>query len=438
MSDLVPALIVMVIGFALASAQAATFSRAEARLLMLSFAAHVASSFIQVVFMRGVYGGGDIFGYTAWGELLAAAMRVDFAQFAPEVVKMLFHLAAVVPAEIPGQGTSTASMAALAGIFTFVTGGSTNTLGLCVAIPAYFGQVALYRAFRNSFPPTLRRRLLVAALLIPSEVFWSSTVLKECAAMAGLGYLVLGIQRTMQRLEVGAFGMVAAGAVVVSLFKPYILVAVVVALAVWVYYRSGPRRAPLAKPLQFVVAAAVLGGGYAALTRLVPTYAVDNLADQAATYQEVGQQVAGGSTYVMGDPSSRSLAGQLAFAPLALFTCLFRPVLLEARNPQIFVNALETTTILVLFLRVLFRRGVRQSWSSMRRSPILVFAFAFVIVFGIGVGLTTTNLGTLSRYRMPLVPFLWALVLTLGAPEAASESTFDDAKHVPVQSQLSP
>jgi hypothetical protein len=34
-----------------------------------------------------------------------------------------------------------------------------------------------------------------------------------------------------------------------------------------------------------------------------------------------------------------------------------------------------------------------------------------VLLFGMAVGLTTTNLGTLSRYRMPLVPFFAALLV---------------------------
>jgi hypothetical protein len=37
----------------------------------------------------------------------------------------------------------------------------------------------------------------------------------------------------------------------------------------------------------------------------------------------------------------------------------------------------------------------------------------FVVGLGIGVGLTTTNLGTLSRYRMPLVPFFGLLLMAL-------------------------
>jgi len=43
----------------------------------------------------------------------------------------------------------------------------------------------------------------------------------------------------------------------------------------------------------------------------------------------------------------------------------------------------------------------------------------FVMAFGIAVGLASSNLGTLSRYRSPLVPFFVVLLLVLGKPRRA-------------------
>ncbi len=43
----------------------------------------------------------------------------------------------------------------------------------------------------------------------------------------------------------------------------------------------------------------------------------------------------------------------------------------------------------------------------------------FKIGFGIAVGLTSTNLGTLSRYRSPILPFFAILLLVLQKPRSA-------------------
>lgn len=418
MNDLIPAVLVILVGAALASLQASRFPRAENRLLLTGFSAHIASAFIQIWFTRGVYGYGDILGYTQMGELLAAALRTDFVQFAPEVVKLLFHQTVAIPGDIPSQGSTTASMMAVAGVLTYVTGGSYYTLGLCVSIAAYFGQVALYRAFRNVFPPEFHQRLLWAALLIPSEVFWSSALLKETVAMLGLGYLVLGVQHLMSRVEIAAAAKAALGAVLVALVKPYILMPMAAATGAWVYFRNRSGSNLLTKPGHLIVAVALIFGGTALLWRLFPVYSLDNLAEQAAHYQEIGQEVTATTTYAMGDPNQRTLAGQVVYAPIALLTSLFRPFLFEARSPQVFINALETTAILGLVLIALWERRLRDIWLTLTSRPMLMFCLVFVVVFGTGVGLTTTNLGTLSRYRMPLVPFLWAIALVVGAKQA--------------------
>jgi hypothetical protein len=62
--------------------------------------------------------------------------------------------------------------------------------------------------------------------------------------------------------------------------------------------------------------------------------------------------------------------------------------------------------------------------------PFLVFCVVFVIAFGIAVGLTSTNLGTLSRYRSPLLPFFVVLLLVLGKPHRA-RSPAEDVRRGP-------
>jgi hypothetical protein len=126
--------------------------------------------------------------------------------------------------------------------------------------------------------------------------------------------------------------------------------------------------------------------------------------------------VTGGSTYAMGDSSKTTLMGQLVFAPFALLSSLFRPFLFEARNAQMLANALETTVILVLTGMIFLRRRLADIWTTVSRTPMLMLCLVFVLTFAVAVGLTTTNLGTLSRYRMPLVPFLCVLLVALRQP----------------------
>jgi hypothetical protein len=164
-------------------------------------------------------------------------------------------------------------------------------------------------------------------------------------------------------------------------------------------------------------------GGVLALGRLFPEYAIDRFAEQAASYQEVGEHFAGGSTIELGDPSERSLLGQVAFAPLGLVNVLFRPFLFEVRNAQMLLNALETAVLTVLVGWALYRQRLRDLYDRIVSSPELVFCAAFTLTMGLAVGLTTTNLGTLSRYRVPMMPYFVFLTLVTASvrPRPASQ-----------------
>jgi hypothetical protein len=123
----------------------------------------------------------------------------------------------------------------------------------------------------------------------------------------------------------------------------------------------------------------------------------------------------------MGDGSARTIAGQMAFAPLALVSSLYRPFLFEASSLQVAINALETAVLLALTLRAFAVNGVAGTFGRIWQSPLLAHCLIFAAIFGTAVGLGTTNLGTLSRYRMPLVPFFAFALLSLAMrPPSAS------------------
>jgi hypothetical protein len=248
-------------------------------------------------------------------------------------------------------------------------------------------------------------------------VLWSSGLLKESVAIAALGPLMLGTHRMLHGRPVSGLALVLFGAVTVGLVKAYILFAFVAGAGAWVYAsRAWKDRIPRVRPLHLLVGLALAMGGLVLLGRLFPQYSVDNFSEQAAYHQEIGQRVRGGSTYelVSGDHEA-SASVQLLFAPLALLTSLYRPVLFEATSAQVFVNALETSALLALSIWLFWRISLRELLSTLLRSPLAVFSLIFVGILGVAVGLTTTNLGTLSRYRAPLVPYFASLLVILAS-----------------------
>jgi hypothetical protein len=414
MQDYFPAIVITLLGAGALLFLASRYSRREAFLLGASYFAHVISGILQVVITLRLYGGGDIFGYARMGEEVAAAVRMDFQTVGWELLRLLFQQQANLPVVVNGVGSSTGSMVAVSAIISLITGGGLYTGCVALGVAAFFGKVALYETFRRTCVQRLRTPLLLSALLVPSVVFWSSGLLKESVAMVGLGPMLLGGHRLFEKRTSSGIALVLVGGVIVGLLKPYILFAFTLAGGAWLYCTlAWDGRIPQLRPVHLVAGMALAVFGVALLSRLFPRYALDTFAEQAAYHQEIGQRVRGGSTYELVTESEANVSVQLAYAPLALLTSLYRPLVFEASNAQILFNALETSVLLTLSVLVLWRSSLRSLWRALLETPMAVFSLTFVVVFGVAVGLTTTNLGTLSRYRMPLVPFFAALLAIL-------------------------
>jgi len=392
-------------------------NRRERQLIWAGWALQIAASVALVVIIRDVYGYGDVLSYGMYGRVLADLMWVDFAKYAPEVVKLALHLDVSLPFTVSGEGGTTGTMSAIAAFWGFLLAGSLQASCTAMGVVALVTKVAMYRSLREAFDPGLRPGILTAFVLIPTVAFWSGGLVKESVAMSALALLVCAMRFVDSgRLMRGAL-LGASAAIVLGLVKPYILFAFVLAVGMWFYARRAIANSGrvTVRPMYAVVAVAAAVGALYGLGLLFPSFGLDNLSDGLTRQQELGSQAGGGSYSQLSETTNRTLAGQLAYAPLALLSALFRPTIFEIRNGLMAVNAVETTAALWLFVRPMWKRGPRVVWRAIISDAILVFSAVFVATFGVAVGLVTSNLGTLSRYRVPLMPFFAMFVFVADA-----------------------
>ena len=425
MNDLLAVLLVTVAGAALVAVCSTGLSRRERNWVTVSFFMHVGFACAQVPLTLGFFGGGDMFLYFSYGEVLAQMMERDPLHVIPEVTALLRHGRPHLPLMIIGTGTGTGSMSALAAWTFYLLGPSKYAACIAFAMLSLCGKVAMYRVFRANVDSALRWPVAIAALFVPSFVFWSSGLIKEAVVVAGFGWSLLGLHLWIREgRSVVGWALIIAGAVPMSLIKPYTLFPFVFAGGSWYYWARSLKRGRMRiRPVYFAVAAVLGVGGIVLLGRQFPEYALDTFSIRSAELQQLGRR--GGSSFALSGETPATLIGQFAYAPAALFTSLFRPFLFEVHNVPTLVNAVETTVLMLLFARILLTRSLGKVRREIADNPFLVFCIVFVIAFGIAVGLASSNLGSLSRYRSPLVPFFVVLLVSLGRPVRARSSARD-------------
>ncbi len=427
MNDILSILLVTVLGAVLVAACSIGFSRRERKWVAATFFMHVGFACVQVPITLSFYGSSDMFLYFSYGEILAQMMERDPLHVMPEVTALLLHKMHRLPLTIIGTGTSTGSMSALAAWSFYLLGPSKYAACIAFSMLSLCGKIAMYRVFRANVEPTFRWPVAIATLFIPSFVFWSSGLIKEAVAVTGFGWALFGLHLWIrEERPVPGWLLMVVGAIPIWLIKPYILFPLALAGGSWYYWARSLKRGRVGVRPAYLAFAAVLGvGGIALLGQYFPEYAPDTFSTRTHELQQIGRGMRGGSNYVLGGEMPTTLSGQLAYAPAALLTSLFRPAIFEVRNLPMLASAVETTALTVLFARVLFTRSLGNVRRQIADNPFLVFCLVFVVAFGIAVGLVSSNLGTLSRYRSPIVPFFAALLLVLGWPRRAPSPSRD-------------
>jgi len=408
-SDIPPLLVVLVISLMTTVLLLRNNKTNEHRIILLSLGMHLVFSQALLLFQVTVYREADIWYYRELSTPLVRLMERDFFHFFPQVFAGTFHIENSIGID---DFSSTMSMITTTAFGRLFTGDSLWAFFAVVAYFSFLGKWCMYAVFRDAIPNVDRRYLALATLCVPSVVFWTSGVVKEAYAVFGLGVLLWGAREAIRGSYLTAAAPLFVGTIVVGAFKPYLLFPFAVAGAVWLVFERSHR----ARGNSFVYLLIGLVGGFGmvvALSAVFPEFSPSHIAEQTAEQQVMGKVVGGGSYFEVGS-ADRSVLGQIANAPLALVASLARPFLWEVNTLQSGVAALEIIVLVGFAARSFVRTGfgaLRASFAS----PIVLFALTFLMIGGIAIGLATTNFGTLSRYRVPIMPFYAVIVVFMNS-----------------------
>ena len=419
MNDIISTLAVLTFSLALMLNVSTRLRPYERKWVWASYVAHIVSAFALLGVYTFFYTGGDITAYAIFARRANELTWTDPVGYVPELIKAFFRQPSALDPYLYSAGSSTGAMSAATALGFVLTGDS--LIGCCMlfAMMSFASKVALYYALRDEFHVKLHPRLLLGLLLVPSAVFWTAGVVKEALAMFGLGFTVLGLKLLVsgEKRGLGLIALMWGGTFVINI-KPYI--AVPLSVAFGLYYSANRLRdtgadltALAKKPINVIGGVVFSLGMVWAIGEFFPIFSIDKIAEETARLQQYGERDRGGSTFQIGSGEATSLTQQAMFAPLALINTLFRPFIFEVHNAVALFNGLETAAITLLWGIALYTRTPRGALTALLKVPMLLFCMTFVVLFGVGVGLGTTNLGTLSRYRVPMMPFYVTTLLLM-------------------------
>ncbi|MGI8686890.1 MAG: hypothetical protein ACR2MO_17675 [Acidimicrobiales bacterium] len=360
-----------------------------ARLLPWALGLKMAASLARLAITFAVYDGvADANTYHSAGHLLAPMYRRgDFS------------------ADI-GPLVGTGFMKVLTGLVYTVIG-STRLGGFIVfSWVGFWGLYLFYRAFCLACPEGDRWRYACLVFLLPSLLFWPSSIGKEAWMTLSLGLATYGAARILTRTR-GGFATLALGIAGTVMVRPHVGVILMVSLLPAYFFRRPPAGGSILGPvakfggiLLLGIILAVVVGEASDLFGVKDRFdaeAVSVLRQRANT-----QTSAAGSSF--GDGSTDFSPS--AF-PGALLSVLFRPFPWEAGNPLAFIASLEGTFLLAMV--VVGRGRLVGALRSVLHTPFVVLCLVYSVLFVYGFS-SFANFGVLTRQRVQVFPFVLVLL----------------------------
>lgn len=294
-------------------------------------------------------------------------------------------------------------------IFDFFTFSSYAGTSVLFSVFSFTGMWMLFLTFYR-INAAAYKALAFAILFVPSVIFWGSGILKDSVTLGCLGIATYSIYNIFFRKKYGInVLLLVLSFLFIYALKKFILMAFVPAVLIWIfmsrlfYIRTWIGRALV---LPFIIISIGISSYWAvsSIGSDDSRYEVSKLAKTAKiTAYDIrfgwGARYGQGSGYTLGelDGSFRSM---LLLAPQAINASLFRPYIWEAQNPLMLLSALESLFMLLFSIYVFIQ------WRFKKKvGPEIIFCFVFSLVFAFAVGVSTYNFGTLSRYKVPLVPY---------------------------------
>lgn len=270
----------------------------------------------------------------------------------------------------------------------------------------FWGLYLFHRAFVRACPEGDHWRYALLVFLLPSLLFWPSSIGKEAWMCLSLGVVAYGASRLLTHAS-GGLLLIALGDLMLYLVRPH--VAALISFATFAAYlvKRPPKDASVLAPIGKFAGIIVLGIGLVvAVGQLEAFFGIDEFNDEAVqvTLDNVaGQTAQGGSAF---DGEANTDLNPSRF-PQAFVNVMFRPFPWQATNLQSLIAAAESAFFAVLF--VLSWSRIVGSLRSVLRTPYVVLCASYSVLFIYGFS-AFSNAGILVRQRVQVLPFILVLV----------------------------
>jgi hypothetical protein len=316
----------------------------------------------------------------------------------PEYMRIYNQLMAWTSGYRYGLSNDCSTIIRLNVLLSFISFKSFHVHAILLSFLAFIGFAAIFKTVASYFSDQ-RKIIFIACFLLPSVVFWSSSVLKEAPLFLGLGMLFMSLKGFVDNPQKIKNYLIGALSIALLFYvKSYVIFSLIPALLFLLIIKTiGQKRALLKFALVHIVcficaqnAHYFFQGGdfiYVLHKKQVDFYNVAFL-DNAKSVVDI--------------PPITNTSNFLLHYPQTLFYTYFRPHLFEVKSwAYVFFAAENAGYLLMFILACIFFKRPKDN-----QAIITLAMVSYLFVLASIIGNCVPILGALVRYKIVGLPFL--------------------------------
>ncbi len=403
------------------------FSDVELRKIFITaFALRMLGSVAYSMLVQYYYGYGDAFTYYAGGNFIIDQIQKDF-----ENVKYLFtsakelqRLYALEVGKTDGLNGYIATDASLAvmkasALIAILSFNKFLISSIFFALFSFAGQWKLFLVFNDINNGKNKKIMAIAVLYTPAIWFWSSGLIKESICMGALGFIISIVYNGFVKKQITVFDWILLIIFIYLIYviKSYIIVILAAVFFLTILFVIFQNIKLFVLKVFLIILTSLFILLFLSLSDFsdqlndLALDAVSQIENFQKTYQSL-QEENSKAAFEMDafDPSAGNL---FLRTPGVIFSCLFRPFLWESKKIIIVFSSLESTLLLLSTLFLLFKSKFVGFFKIIFTNPYIFFCFVFSLILAAVIGFTTFNFGTMTRYKIILLPFYYFLLVII-------------------------
>ncbi|MCB0715606.1 MAG: hypothetical protein R2796_08175 [Chitinophagaceae bacterium] len=258
-----------------------------------------------------------------------------------------------------------------------------------------FGPLAIYRVMKDVFPGR-KTTILLAIILVPSFLYWTSGIHKEGLIFTGIGLVVYAMYFGLKEHRWGGRRILSLliGLLLLFTLRNFILFIIIPAMIAWLMAAKKPK-----------YGLAIFSSLY--LLFIVLFFTVRYISPKldfpqaVVNKQEAFINIKGGKSTVDTRKLEPTVGSFLRNTPQAINLSMLRPNPSDVHHILSLAAALEMLGLLLLFILFLVYRKPDATSRA-----IIYFCLFFSFSLLLAIGFSVNNLGAIVRYRSVVIPLL--------------------------------